>query len=237
MQKTFFGVLLGEAKSNKGKHHCSGGKRRTGTQRRKPAGKYWWNPAFPGLYSASCRVSPSPDPSKLTGEKGQLSIFKDISRSDESCIFITFEGNFPIMLLLYLLTMAESRKQKNSAALTHNLNQAQFSAWEPYFAETVEIYYFSIKGNNLATYVSRILPFVELEFAPVHPALCADMSKFQDPGNVPVQCLHGPSPSAVSLKSDWSRRLQAIPCLAVSWQLMPRESLNKVKWFLVLLLG
>lgn len=90
------------------------------------------------------------------------------------------------MLLLYLLTMAESREQKNSTTLIHDLNQAQFSAWGPYFVETVEIYYFSIKGNNLATYLSRILPFVELEFAPVHPALCTDISKFQDPGSIPV---------------------------------------------------
>lgn len=36
------------------------------------------------------------------------------------------------MLLLYLLRMAESREQKNSAALIHILNQAQFSAWELY---------------------------------------------------------------------------------------------------------
>lgn len=65
------------------------------------------------------------------------------------------------MLLLYLLGMAESREQKNTAALIHNLNQAQFSAWELYFMEAVEIYYFSVKGNDLAKYISRILPFVE----------------------------------------------------------------------------
>lgn len=63
---------------------------------------------------------------------------------------MTFEGNFPIMLLLYLLMMCESRellyllmmgeswKQKNNAASIHNLNQTQFSAWEPYFMEVVE---------------------------------------------------------------------------------------------------
>ena len=44
------------------------------------------------------------------------------------------------MLLLYLLMMAESREQKNSGALIHNLNQAQFSAQESYFIEAVEIY-------------------------------------------------------------------------------------------------
>lgn len=98
------------------------------------------------------------------------------------------------MLLLYLLMMAESKEQKNSAALIHNLNQAQFSAWEPYFMEAVDIYYFSVKGNELAKYVSRILPFVELEFAPVYIPLCMDMSKFQDSGNIPVQCLHIPPP-------------------------------------------
>lgn len=65
------------------------------------------------------------------------------------------------MLLLYLLRVAESREQKNSAALICNLNQAQFSAWELYFMEAVEIYCFSVKGNDLAKYTSRILPFVE----------------------------------------------------------------------------
>lgn len=65
------------------------------------------------------------------------------------------------MLLLYLLRMAESREQKNSAALNHNLNQAQFGAWELYFMGAVEIYYFSVKGSDLAKYISRILPFVE----------------------------------------------------------------------------
>lgn len=94
------------------------------------------------------------------------------------------------MLLLYLLMMAESREQKNSTAFIHNLNQAQFSARDPYFMEAVEIYHFSDKSNELAKYVSRILPFVELEFAPVYILLCMDMSKFQDPGNVPVRCLH-----------------------------------------------
>lgn len=106
--------------------------------------------------------------------------------------FITFEGNFPIMLLLYLLRMAESREQKNSTALIHNLNQAQFSAWELYFMESVEIYYFSVKGNDLAKYIRRILPLVKWEFARVCILLYMDMSEFQDPGNVPVQCLHVP---------------------------------------------
>lgn len=65
------------------------------------------------------------------------------------------------MLLLYLLRMAESREQRNSAALICNLNQAQFSAWELYFIEAVDIYYFSVKGNDLTKYISRIVPFVE----------------------------------------------------------------------------
>lgn len=82
------------------------------------------------------------------------------------------------MLLLYLLRMAESREQKNSAALIHNLNQAQFGAWELYFMEAVEIYYFSVKGSDLAKYISGILPFVEWEFGPVCTLLYMDMSNF-----------------------------------------------------------
>lgn len=82
------------------------------------------------------------------------------------------------MLLLYLLRMAESREQKNSAALNHNLNQAQFGAWELYFMEAVEIYYFSVEGSDLAKYISGILPFVEWEFGPVCTLLYMDMSNF-----------------------------------------------------------
>lgn len=100
-------------------------------------------------------------------------------------------GNFPIMLL-YLLKMAESREQKNSAALIHNLNHTQFSAQEPYFMKAVEIYYFCIKGNELAKYIGRILPFVELGFVLVYIILYVGMSKLQHPGNIPVQCWHIP---------------------------------------------
>lgn len=62
------------------------------------------------------------------------------------------------MLLLYLLMMAESREQKNGAALIHNLNQAWFSACKPYFTEAADIYCFSVKGNELAKYESSIFP-------------------------------------------------------------------------------
>lgn len=73
--------------------------------------------------------------------------------------------------------MAESREQKNSAALIHNLNHTQFSAYEPCFTKAVEIYCFSVKGNELAKYIGRILPFVELEFVLVYIVFCVGMSK------------------------------------------------------------
>lgn len=43
--------------------------------------------------------------------------------------------------------------------------------------KAVEIYCFSIKGNELAKYIGRILPFVELEFVLVYVILCVGMSK------------------------------------------------------------
>lgn len=168
-----------------------------------------WSPALPGIYSASCSVSKSWFFQAAKWEKATIH-FQGHIKIWWIPYFITFEDNFPIMLLLYLLMMAESREQKNSAPLFHNLNQVQFSAWEPYFMEAVEIYYFSVKGNDLAKYVSRILPFVKLEFAPVYILLCMDMSKFQDLGSVPVQCLHVP-PHFVSINPQVRARKKPCP--------------------------
>ena len=52
--------------------------------------------------------------------------------------------------------------------------------------EAVEIYYFSVKGNEVVKYIRRILPFLELEFVLVYIILCVGMSKLQYPGNIPV---------------------------------------------------